>query len=103
MRRRFWREGPLVEINSSEELEEWLRKQPREVSVAFATRAALRVLPILQDARCRGFIGDFFAGIVLPVFRATGVAWAAAKYPAQATKLGAAALAAAAPRGGSIS
>jgi hypothetical protein len=45
----IWREAPLVEINNSEELEAWLQKQPREVSVAFAARAALRVLPLLQE------------------------------------------------------
>jgi hypothetical protein len=45
----------------------------------------LRVLPILQT-RGRGFRDDSFADLVLPVFRATGAAWSAAKYPAQATE-----------------
>jgi hypothetical protein len=48
---RRWREGPLTEINNTAELEEWLRKQPREVAVAFAARAALRVLPIMGSTR----------------------------------------------------
>ncbi|MDQ6869441.1 MAG: hypothetical protein M3178_14065 [Pseudomonadota bacterium] len=86
MRRRFWREGPLAEIDNREELKAWLRKWPREVSVAFAARAALRALPVLQEARGGDFQGGFFADVVLPVFRATGVAWAAAKYPAQVTE-----------------
>jgi hypothetical protein len=79
-------EGPLAEIDNREELKAWLRKWPREVSVAFAARAALRALPVLQEARGGDFQGGFFADVVLPVFRATGVAWAAAKYPAQATE-----------------
>jgi hypothetical protein len=54
--------------------------------VALASRAALRVLPVPQVARKAGLRGDFFTGILLRVFRATGVAWAAAKYPAKATK-----------------
>ena len=84
MRRRFWWEAPLADIKNHNELEAWLqRRQQREVSVAFAARAALRVLPILWQARGRGFKGDFLAGIVLPVFRATGVAWVTARYPDQ--------------------
>jgi hypothetical protein len=88
------REGPLAEINSLSELEAWLRKQPLGVSVAFAARAALRVLPILHGARGSTYASDFFADI-LPVFRATGLAWAAAKYPAQATQFRASAASAA--------
>jgi len=64
-------------------LEAWLRKRPREVSVAFAARAALRVLPSVWTARDEGFKGDFFTDIVLPVFRANAVAWVTARYPDQ--------------------
>jgi hypothetical protein len=71
---RRWREGPLAEINNKEEFEAWLRKQPREVAVAFAARAALRVLPILQTAQRRGVRGDFFASIVLPASLAAALA-----------------------------
>src|ERR1700732_701769 len=94
-KRRRWREGPLTEINNSEELEAWLRKQRRQVSFAFAARPALRALPILPPAFYLRFERDFTRNIVLPVFRSTSVAWAVAKYksPGQATRLAAAAAA----------
>jgi hypothetical protein len=68
-------------------LEAWLLKQPREVSAAFAARGALRVMPLVWPAPNEGPESDFSAEIVLPVLRATGVAWAAAQFPAQATRV----------------
>jgi hypothetical protein len=85
------REAELVEFRDRKELKAWLDKQPREVSVAIAARAALRVLPVLEHAN---EAGDFTRTIFLAVFRATGVAWVAAKYPTQATRLRATAAAA---------
>jgi hypothetical protein len=71
------REVPLAKIKNTDELEAWLRKRPPEVSVAFAARAALRVLPFVQRAKREGYM----RGLVLPVFRATAVSWAVvAKY-----------------------
>ncbi|MFZ2493409.1 MAG: hypothetical protein WA208_18160 [Thermoanaerobaculia bacterium] len=86
-RRRQRREGPLVDFKIAEDFEKWLEGKPREVAVALAARAVLRVLPRVWMARNASIRGDFRAVIVLPVFRATGVAWSAAKYPDQATKL----------------
>jgi hypothetical protein len=62
------------------ELAVLLRKQPREVSVAIAARAALRVLPKIQKVER---IRNFQRALVLPVFRATVISWSVAKYPAQ--------------------
>ncbi|MGQ0445343.1 MAG: hypothetical protein ACT4O2_09515 [Beijerinckiaceae bacterium] len=78
------REGPLVEIENPKQLEAWLEKQPREVSAAFAARAALRVLPFVHRAKGER---DYTRAIVLPVFRATGVAefWSAVS--ADATRI----------------
>jgi hypothetical protein len=65
----------------------WLGKQPREVAVALAARAALRVLPVVQTAKYEASTGV----LIVPVFRATVISWAAAKYPAHQMELAAAA------------
>ena len=38
----------MVKIRSREDLKHWLQGQPREVAVAIAARAALRVLPVVE-------------------------------------------------------
>ena len=70
----------------------WLRKQPRAISVAFAARAALRVVPVLETAKPDE---RYMRDLVLPSFRATAVSWAAARYPARETELSAGAATAA--------
>ncbi|MGH6846713.1 MAG: hypothetical protein ACREC0_04520, partial [Methylocella sp.] len=79
----------MANFKNNDELRAWLRTQPREVAVALAARAALRVLPIVLTAERKGYMRD----VVLPVFRATAAAWAAGKYPAHETELAAAAAA----------
>lgn len=69
----------------------WLRKQPRDEAVAFAARAALRVLPMVLKARGIGYDGDQFFSITLAVFRASAIAWARAIYPIRGREFAAAA------------
>jgi hypothetical protein len=58
-------------------MEAWLGRQPREAAVVLAARAALRALPLVLAAKHK----DFTNALVLPVFRATVISWATAKYP----------------------
>jgi len=62
------REAPLVDFKNATDFEKWRDSKPREVSVALAARAALRVLPIIQMAVRAGYSRDFAAKIVLPTF-----------------------------------
>ena len=87
---RRWREGPLTGINNREDLEAWLRTQPSVVAVAFAARAVLRVLPLLQEKKGAGGTTDFPREILLAVFRVVALSWTAAEYPARAPDLGSA-------------
>jgi hypothetical protein len=75
-----------TDFKNRSQLEAWLGKQPPDVAVVLAARAALRVLPVVQTAKHEGFTGV----LVLPVFRATVFSWVAAQYPAQRTEFAAA-------------
>ena len=80
----------LTDFKKRSQLDAWLEKQPPDVAVVLAARAALRVLPVAQTAKHEGFAGV----LVLPVFRATVFSWASAKYPAQRTEFATASAAA---------
>jgi hypothetical protein len=68
--------------SDSESVQRWLEQQPRGASATMAARAALRVLPLLaRDA------DEDLPAIALPIFRASAVSWAAARYPYRRTKL----------------
>ena len=82
------------EINDQESLEAWLEGQSLEVAAAIAARTALRVAPLtFRDARKARSAKEVSAFLVLTsvVFRASALARVAAKYPARANELNAAA------------
>jgi hypothetical protein len=68
-------EGSLAVIKNSEELKAWLQKRLAGVSVAFAARASLRVLPFVQEA-----LHYKRNDLVLRVFGNLAFAWAGARY-----------------------
>jgi hypothetical protein len=77
----------MVDFSDFREARLWLEGHPRTVSVTIASRAALRVLPLIVMGQGRRRRNNFSSKIVLPVFRATAVTWAVAKFPARSRKL----------------
>ena len=92
----------MADFSKREDVEHWLggirpAQRRRDVAIAFAARAALRVLPLLvSELRATRRVRDnTLSAFVLPCLRATALPWAAAKYPAHGNELRAAASAAA--------
>jgi hypothetical protein len=82
-------DAEMIDSSDSKATQLWLdmvrpEERRREVAVAMAARAALRVTPLLSARlnrrRARAAI---LRGLVLPSFRAVALAWAGAKYPAR--------------------
>ena len=78
----------MVDFSERVAIKNWLEgikpaQRRREVAVALAARAALRVLPILVTQLRRGprEQSDIRSGLILSVFRAVAVPWAASRYP----------------------
>ena len=92
----------MVDFSDREEVKRWLdeivpAQRRREVAVALAARAALRVLPLLgreltHRARQRD---EILSAVALPCLRATALSWAAGKYPTHGPEVSAVADAAA--------
>ena len=92
----------MVDFSSRDEVKRWLdaiqpAKRQREVAVAIAARAALRVLPLLarEVKKRHSKPAGILRRLLAPCLRGTALPWAAARYPAHDNELRAHAAAAA--------
>lgn len=87
----------VAEFKTLKDVEYWLKRpaRRREEILVFAARAALRAVPALaSELATKRDRRKMRAALVLPVFRAMGAPWVAARYPTQGPELRAAATAA---------
>jgi hypothetical protein len=75
--RRNFRTGPGVDFSNADELRRFLEAQPRQVGIALAARAALRVLPMIGLPFGASLGNSESEAVVHSVFRAVAVAWTA--------------------------
>jgi hypothetical protein len=73
-----------VDFSDHDQARAWFGGQSRDLCIALAARAALRVLPLIWRAQT---VEGFPARVVLPVFRACFVARTVAEYPDQLERL----------------
>jgi hypothetical protein len=81
---------PETDINDEGALEAWLNGQSRDVAVAIAARAAMRVVPLVVRApekEGRNEDVDGFLMLTGAVLRACAVAWVSARYPSRLDRL----------------
>jgi hypothetical protein len=90
----------MVDFAKADDVKRWLdaiepAERRREVAIALAARAALRVTPLLgRELRLGKRTHDeILLTFILPPLRATALSWVAAKYPARGHSLGTAAFA----------
>ena len=72
----------MVEIKKQDDLENWLKTQPKEMSNAISVRAALRALPNCVDL-VEEDPGRWSGTLILPMFRALAPPWVAGTWPTQ--------------------
>jgi hypothetical protein len=92
-RQRTPKTKPAAEVDFSnlEQTRAWFEGQTREVCIALAVRAALRVLPQIEAVP---FSPSFETHVAFPVLRTCFVAWVIAEYPTRRGDLRSAAVAA---------
>lgn len=70
----------MQNLENPTDVEIWLKDQSREVSIAVASRAAMRVFPLIVRATPSRGSSTWETGILLRTFRTMAVSWAAASY-----------------------
>jgi hypothetical protein len=80
----------MATIENSGDLQKWLVSQPREVAIAIAVRAALRVLPLIErELPVRGGTKQFakFINLAAGAFQFLAFAWVICKFQNNVSKL----------------